>query len=148
MTYAVDLAFFLVAGVIAAGATALFAPEWVTPALAAVLAVTILTLIAETLMWRFKRHALEDNQIASVSGILAPSTRIATRVKLHSVEIAQGPFARHFGYATLHLGMAGGEMAIEGIELERALEVRARILETIAQTDFSQLESQRGRLTA
>ncbi|MEL6738645.1 MAG: PH domain-containing protein, partial [Pseudomonadota bacterium] len=95
------------------------------------------------LSWRFKRHSLDQRQIVSVSGVLAPTMRIATRVKLHSVEISQGPFARSFDYATLHLGMAGGEFSIAGIPLDRARAVRAMVLETIAEKDFSQLESQR-----
>ena len=129
----------LVAGV----ASAIHAPEWTGIAIAIPLVLAGADVVAELLAWRFKRHTLEADQIASMSGLLAPSTEIATRVKLHSVEIVQGPFARWLGYATLHLGMAGGEMAIRGIEIARAREVRARILETIAATDFSELESER-----
>ncbi|MEM6586264.1 MAG: PH domain-containing protein, partial [Pseudomonadota bacterium] len=140
VSIALDLALFALAAVIAAGATALFAPEWTLLATAIPLALGVLDAGVGFLSWRFKRHALEDSQIAAMAGILAPTTKIATRVKLHSVEIAQGPFARRFGYATLHLGMAGGEMAIPGVPLDRAREVRAQVLDTIAATDFSELE--------
>ena len=77
----------------------------------------------------------------AISGVLSPQSRIANRLKLHSAEIAQGPIARRRGYATLHLGQAGGEFAIAGIPVERAREVRRKVLQTIAGTDFSQLES-------
>jgi len=141
VTIAIDLTFFILVTAIAATATAIFAPEWTMVAVTALIVIAALNLIVSVLSWRFKRHALETDQIASVSGLLAPSTKVAKRVKLHSVEIAQGPFAKKFGYATLHLGLAGGEMEIEGIDLERAREVRAKVLESIAQTDFSQLEN-------
>ena len=77
----------------------------------------------------------------SMRGVLSPKTQLATRLKLHSVEISQGPIARLRGYATLHLGLAGGTFAIPGVPLERAREVRSKVLETIAATDFSQLET-------
>jgi putative membrane protein len=95
--------------------------------------------------WQFKRHALSEQQIMARAGLLSPETQIATRLKLHSVEIAQGPLARLRGYATLHLGQAGGTFAIPGVPIERAREVRGHVLETIAATDFSQLESQTAR---
>lgn len=142
VTIVINLAFFAVAMLLAGVGTAIYAPEWTMVAVGGIVAVAIITTVAETLSWRFKKHALETDQIVSVSGLFAPRTKIAKRVKLHSVEIAQGPFAKRFGYATLHLGLAGGEMEIEGVELERAREVRALVLESIAQTDFSELESQ------
>ncbi|MEO1047697.1 MAG: PH domain-containing protein [Pseudomonadota bacterium] len=143
VSMAFDALLFGFAAIIAGFVTAVYSPEWNRLAVSIPLVLGALDAVAGFVSWRFKRHALDESQIVAVSGILAPTTRIATRVKLHSVEIAQGPFGRRFGYATLHLGMAGGEMAIPGIPLERAKTVRAQVLETIAQTDFSQLESQR-----
>ena len=66
-------------------------------------------------------------------------------LKLHSVEIAQHPLARWRGYATVHLGLAGGAFAIEGVPLAEARALRAKVLETIAATDFSQLDSGRNQ---
>ena len=141
VTIAIDLAIFAVVTLIAGVATTIFAPEWTLVAIIGPLAVAVITLVAEVLSWQFKKHALENDQIASMSGLFAPKTKVAKKVKLHSVEIVQGPFAKKFGYATLNLGMAGGEMEIEGVELERARAVRSMILQTMTQTDFSQLES-------
>lgn len=142
VTMVLNQAFFAVAALVAATATAIFAPDWLWVAIAIPVALAGLDALVEFVSWRLKRHTIDDSQIIAVSGILAPTTRIATRVKLHSVEIAQGPLARYFGYATLHLGMAGSEMSIPGIPINRAREVRARVLETIAKTDFSELEGQ------
>lgn len=91
--------------------------------------------------WEFRRHALDNAQIYSTTGLLSPTSAIATRVKLHSVEIAQGPLARWRGYATVHLGLAGGSFAIPGVPLDEARMVRARVLKTIAATDYSRLDA-------
>ena len=96
---------------------------------------------AALLSWRFKRHALDDTQIFARHGLLSPTSKIATRLKLHSVEIAQGPLARWRGYATVHLGLAGGEFAIHGVPLDEARRLRASVLETIAATDYSRLDA-------
>ena len=90
-------------------------------------------------LWRFERHALDGAQIYSRRGWLAPRTDVASRVKLQSAEIAQGPIARRRGYATLKLGLAGGKLEIEGIPAERAAELRTAILGSITSQDFSQL---------
>ncbi|MHA7820464.1 MAG: PH domain-containing protein [Erythrobacter sp.] len=122
-------------------ATSTFAPEWSRIATAIPLTIAVVVFLHQLLSWRFRRHSLDAGQIMARSGALSPSTRIATRLKLHSVEIAQGPFGRMFGYATLHLGQAGGTFSIPGVPIERAREVRRKVVETIAATDFSQLET-------
>ncbi|MEO1731179.1 MAG: PH domain-containing protein [Pseudomonadota bacterium] len=138
-----ELMIVAIAAIIVGVATSFYAPEWTYLAVGIPIVIGILDVIAGFLSWRFKRHTLDAVQIVATAGVLAPTTKIATRVKLHSVEIAQGPVARAFGFATLHLGMAGGEFAIPGIPLERAKAVRRQVLETIAATDFSELESGR-----
>lgn len=90
-------------------------------------------------LWRFERHTLDDAQVYSRRGWLAPRTDVASRIKLHSAEIAQGPIARWRGYATLHLGLAGGKLAIEGVPLARARHLRAAILDSITAQDFSRI---------
>ncbi len=136
-----DALLFCAIAAVAGTVTALNAPEWASLAIAVALGIGALNAGATLIAWQFKRHALDHSQIMVRSGFLSPDSTIATRVKLHSAEITQGPIARWKGYATLHLGLAGGELAIPGIALERARELRARILETITATDFSQLES-------
>jgi len=104
------------------------------------LGVAVLSVGANLYAWEFRRHALSDTQIFSTTGLMSPTSRIATRLKLHSVEIAQGPLARWRGYATVHLGLAGGSFAIPGVPLAEARKLRASILETIAATDYSRLD--------
>ncbi len=148
VSIALDMAFFAGGALIVGVGTRLFAPEWTPLAVGIVLAMAALNAVAGVISWRFKRHALDASQIVAVAGVLAPATQIATRVKLHSVEISQGPLARHFGFATLHLGLAGGEFSVPGIPLDHAREVRAKVLETIAATDFSELENAHARNSA
>lgn len=91
--------------------------------------------------WQFHRHAVDEAQIFSSSGFLSPTSTIATRLKLHSIEIAQGPLARLRGYATVHLGLAGGTFAMTGVPLAEARALRASVIETIAATDYSRLDT-------
>lgn len=101
----------------------------------------IALVVRQYFLWRLDRNALDRGQIYRHHGWLSPSTRIAKRAKLQSVEIKQGPLARRLGFASLHLGLAGGSFAINGIPLQRARELRRAVLESIAGTDFSQLDS-------
>ena len=135
-----DSLLIVIAALIAGPIVAYNAPEWTVAVVTLLIGLAVLFAGAALYAWEFKRHALNADQIMSRAGLLSPQSQIATRLKLHSVEIAQGPIARWRGYATLHLGLAGGEFHISGIEIDRARQVRREILKTIAATDFSQLE--------
>ncbi|WP_299307924.1 PH domain-containing protein [uncultured Croceicoccus sp.] len=91
------------------------------------------------LQWRRHRHALDDATLFGQVGLLSPELTAAPRIRLHSVEIAQGPLARMRGYARLNFGLAGGKFAIAGIRLDEARAVRARVLNHIAAVDFARL---------
>lgn len=95
--------------------------------------------LREAFLWRFERNALSPTQLFIGSGWLAPKLAVANRIKLQSVAINQHFLGRWRGYVTLHLGLAGGTMALEGITPERAEELRRAILLSIAETDFSEL---------
>ncbi|WP_298306207.1 PH domain-containing protein [uncultured Erythrobacter sp.] len=136
-----DALFFLIPAVVAGIASSIYSPEWTSFVVGALFVLAGISAALNVLAWRYQRHALDTTQIVSARGVLAPRSQIATRLKLHSVEIAQGPIARWRGYATLHLGQAGGVFAIPGVSLERAQEVRRKVMETIAATDFSQLDT-------
>ena len=89
--------------------------------------------------WQFHRHAFDAQQVFSAKGFLSPATQIASRVKLQSVEIAQGPIAQRRGYATVHLGLAGGTFSMPGVAIEQAKALREAVLRSISGTDFSKL---------
>lgn len=137
-----DAFWFLLAAAIVGVTTTIYSPEWTGVIVGVLLILAGLSAIIAVLAWQFHRHALDGEQIMATRGLLSPRTQIATRLKLHSVEISQGPWSRLRGYATIHLGQAGGTFSIPGVPLERAQEVRRKVMETIAATDFSQLESQ------
>ena len=103
------------------------------------LAIAAFSALANLYAWKFHRHALDPAQVLSTRGLLSPSTQICSRVKLHSAEIVQGPIAQRRGYATLHLGLAGGGFSIPGLPLERARSLRKAIMQSITAKDFSQL---------
>ncbi|MBX7494526.1 PH domain-containing protein [Qipengyuania sp. 6B39] len=90
-------------------------------------------------LYRFDRHALSGRFLYARHGWLAPRMMIGSRVKLQSVELAQGPLARRRGYADLRFGLAGGSFEIEGMELEDAQAWRQAVLESLSSTDFSEI---------
>jgi putative membrane protein len=93
----------------------------------------------EHFLWRHDRHAIDARHVHARRGWLAPRLDIASRVKLQSVEIAQGPLARRRGYADLKFGVAGGSLEITGIPLEDARAIRRAVLDSIGSVDFSHL---------
>jgi putative membrane protein len=95
--------------------------------------------LREAFLWRRDRHAIDARHIFVRRGWLAPRFDIASRVKLQSVEIAQGPLARRRGYAELKFGVAGGTLGLSGIPLEDAHAMRRAVLGSIASVDFSRL---------
>ena len=99
----------------------------------------VVMVLREYFLWNFDRHALDPVQVLSRRGWLAPRLAIANRVKLHSVEIAQGPLARWRGYCDLKFGMAGGSFSFDGLALDDAQKLRAAVLESIAAVDFAKL---------
>ncbi|NVD45143.1 PH domain-containing protein [Qipengyuania atrilutea] len=129
----------LLAGLSAAGVFArldLFIPDVVYIVL---VSGAVLFTAEQWILWRKRRHALGDRQLYSAHGVLSPKLDIASRRKLQSVEIAQGPLSRLRGYASLKLGLAGGTLSIEGLPLERARELRRALLASMTESDFSEL---------
>ncbi len=121
-------------------ATGLWLSEAASPAYALIpLALGMLLAMREMWLWRFDRNALDPRYFFVKRGWLAPRLDVSSRIKLQSVEIAQGPIARRRGYATLKLGLAGGKLDFEGLPVERAHELRRAIIESISGTDFSEL---------
>lgn len=95
--------------------------------------------LREHMLWRNDRHAVDARHIYVRRGWLAPRLDIASRFKLQSVEIAQGPLGRRRGYADVKFGIAGGQLAISGIPLGDARAIRRVALDSIASVDFSRL---------
>ena len=131
----------VLAAVVVPTVNALLGQELVLPLLASVALVGLAALFAvrEHFLWRHDRHAVDERHIYVRRGWLAPRLDIASRVKLQSVEIVQGPLARRRGYADVKLGVAGGSLEVVGIALEDARAVRRSVLDSIAAVDFSRL---------
>ena len=110
---------------------------------AGVAVLAALLALRQLFLWRYDRHALDERHIHVRRGWLAPRIDVASRVKLQSVEIRQGPLAQRRGYADLVFGVAGGTLTIDGLELDEARAIRRAVLASIAEVDFSQLPGQR-----
>ncbi|KHL24593.1 hypothetical protein PK98_11485 [Croceibacterium mercuriale] len=113
------------------------------PAGTALVPAVILWLLAAVLafrqyyLWRHNRHALTGDLLCSREGWLSPHLVVATPVKLQSVELRQGPLARLGDYADLHLGLAGGTLALHGLPLPEAQAMRAAMVARMAAVDFT-----------
>ncbi len=139
--YYFDRALFyaLVLGIPALAVIALVQDNWGLWGGLALALLTAYRVVEQYWLWRVDRHALDPAQVLSRLGWLAPRLQIASRVKLHSVEIAQGPIARMRGYANLNFGLAGGALAFRGLHIEDARRLRLAVLESIASVDFARL---------
>ncbi len=102
-------------------------------------ALGVIFAVQQLFLWRFQRHAIDEAYVYTRKRWLSPRTAIASRVKLQSVEVAQGPLAGWRGYADLNLGLAGGTFRIEGLPVEEARRIRAKVLDSIAAVDFANL---------
>ena len=94
--------------------------------------------------WRNAWRALGERQLYSRHGWFKSSLAIASRVKLQSVEISQGPIARLRGYASLHLGLAGGRLRVHGMPLAEAYAWREALCESMGRSDFGELLERSG----
>lgn len=94
---------------------------------------------SQALRWRRARYALDARQVYVRSGWLAPRIDVASQVKLQSVEIVQGPFARSGGYATVLLGLAGGTMVLFALPVTEARALRESVLAKMTAVDFSHI---------
>lgn len=140
---AIPFAFLAIAAAGFAGAVGTQIPGapagWPVLAAIGIAAIGTFLTLREWYLWRHRRHAIDARQLFVREGWLAPRLDVASRVKLQSVEIAQGPLARRGGYADLKFGMAGGTLEMHGVPLESARAIRAAVLDSIAAVDFSRL---------
>lgn len=97
---------------------------------------------------RFEAIGLDRTQLHRKGGWLAPWLTTASRPRLNSVEVAQGALARRHGYATLHLGLAGGTLAMDGLPAAAARDLAERLLESMTVEDFAEIGRDQARRSA
>lgn len=105
----------------------------------AMLGLAALLALRQAVAWRLDRYALTPLHVHVRRGWLAPRHDIASRVRLQTVEIVQGPLARLRGYADVVFGIAGGRLRIRGIPVIEAQDLRVALLDSITGTDFAHL---------
>lgn len=89
------------------------------------------------LRWRRYFYALDNGHIFVRRGWWNQKLTIAPQIKIQSAEIAQGPILRLLGLARLHLGLAGGRLAIVALPLAHAHMLRAQIVDEMVKQDYS-----------
>lgn len=89
------------------------------------------------LEWRRYRFGLDEQQLYLQRGWWRQQLTIAPQVKVQSIEIAQGPFARRLGLASLKFGIAGGTLEMIAVPLSTAQTIREAVMEKVAAVDYS-----------
>ena len=87
--------------------------------------------------WRKYRFGLDDQQLYLQRGWWRQQMTIAPQVKVQSIEIAQGPFTRRLGLASLKFGIAGGTLEMIAVPLATARAIRDAVMEKVAAVDYS-----------
>ncbi|WP_445785604.1 PH domain-containing protein [Sphingorhabdus sp.] len=87
--------------------------------------------------WRQYRFGLDDHQLYLERGWWQQQLTIAPKVKVQSIEIAQGPLARRQGLASLRFGIAGGTLEMIALPLATAVAIRDTVMEKVAAVDYS-----------
>ena len=121
---------------IAMAALVIFADTAFAPTL-----LLLLLLVFATFMfwcdWRRYRFGLDDQQLYLRRGWWQQRLTIAPQLKVQSIEIAQGPFTRRLGLASLKFGIAGGTLEMIALPLSTAQAIRSAVMEKVAAVDYS-----------
>ena len=121
---------------IAMAALVIFADTAFAPTL-----LLLLLLVFATFMfwcdWRRYRFGLDDQQLYLRRGWWQQRLTLAPQLKVQSIEIAQGPFTRRLGLASLKFGIAGGTLEMIALPLSTAQAIRSAVMEKVAAVDYS-----------
>lgn len=108
-----------------------------------VIARTYLLLIPAALLiwlnWRRYADAEDSAQLYVRRGWWRERLNIVDQVKVQTVEIAQGPLSRRLGLATIHFGIAGGNLHMVAVPLAKARAIRDAVMHNVAAVDFSEI---------
>ena len=106
------------------------------PALVCLLAVLIAPLVVRKA--RVKGIALREHDMAFRSGLYWRKTVMLAFDRIQHVEVSRGPLQRKYGLASLKFFTAGGtgvDLKVDGLERERAEQVRTFIMEKRGEAD-------------
>jgi putative membrane protein len=96
-------------------------------------------LAAGRLAWRYTRRAVDADQLYARRGWWSRSLTIARQRNVQSVTLSRGPIERLRGLATVHFGIAGGELHFPAVPYAEAKAIREAVLQIVTPVDFSQL---------
>lgn len=89
--------------------------------------------------WRNTSHAADAQQLYARRGWWNRSFTIARQINVQSVTLSRGPLEQLRGLATVHFGIAGGELHFPAVPYADALAIRAQVLDLVTPVDFSAL---------
>lgn len=91
------------------------------------------------LSWRHTSRAVDADQLYARRGWWNRSLTIAPQLNVQTVTLSSSPLERLRGLATVHFGIAGGELHLRAVPLADAHAIRAQVLELVTPVDFSRL---------
>ncbi len=105
------------------------APEWVGPAIVAVVVLWQVWEIAvhPDLRWRVWRWDVGDAEVDLLSGWWTRTRTVIPMARIQHVDTRRGPLERRFGLATVVLWTAAGANAIPALPVADAATLRERI---------------------
>ena len=95
------------------------------------------------LEWRRYGDFVDGRQIYVREGWWRERLSIAPQVKVQTVEICQGPIARHQGLASINFGISGGSLEMIALPLDTAMAIRDAVLSQVAAVDYALLARER-----
>ena len=108
-------------GIAAAGISAGGGPLWLPAVIVAfLLALVVLTAVLQTLSVRHLGFLVREHDLTFRRGVIARTTQTIPYNRVQHVGVDRGPVERFFGLSTLRLRSAGGDIGIEGLDVDDA----------------------------
>jgi membrane protein YdbS with pleckstrin-like domain len=108
-------------GIATAGVAAAGGPLWLPVLVVALLlALVVLTAVLQTLSVRHLGFLVREHDLTFRRGVIARTTQTIPYNRVQHVGVDRGPVERFFGLSTLRLRSAGGDIGIEGLDVDDA----------------------------
>lgn len=104
---------------------------WIFPAVASVIAlilIVFLIVIIPSVRWNTWRYKINEQEIYLRYGILVVSQTQIPMVRVQHVDTKQGPILRRYNLATTSISTAAGFHDIPALPLEKANDLRGKII--------------------
>lgn len=103
------------------------------------LIIPLVLLLTGLLEWRTYQYGNDAVRLYVRRGWWRQNLAIVPQVRVQSIEIKQGPWARMTGLVSMQFGIAGGKLELISIPKSEAELIRDRVIAIVAPVDFSKI---------